>query len=127
MPVTVKSSLPLQPNFVIILTDDQRWDTLWAMPIVQEKLVARRVTFTTAIVTTPLCCPSRASLLSGGFYAHNTGVLTNDVPNGSVRRFQDTETLATLLQRADKTALVGKYMNGYGDMVPMSRLAGHGL
>ena len=30
-----------EPNIVLILTDDQRWDTLWAMPTVQSQLVRR--------------------------------------------------------------------------------------
>ncbi len=106
-------------NFVIFLTDDQRWDTLWAMPILQEKLVKRGVTFTSTFVTTPLCCPFRASLLSGGFYPHNTGVVHNKAPNGGVTRFNDTSTLATMLQKAGyRTALVGKYLNGYQDIYP---------
>lgn len=117
--VMVTPGLPQQPNFVIIMTDDQRWDTLWAMPIVQEKLVAQGVTFTNAFVTTPLCCPTRASLLAGGFYAQNTGVLTNALPNGGARKFHDTETLATLMQQAGyKTALIGKYLNAYGQLIP---------
>jgi arylsulfatase A-like enzyme len=106
-------------SFVIIFTDDQRWDTLWAMPIVQETLVSRGVTFTNAYVTTPACCPVRASILSGGYYAKNTEVLTNGQPNGGVRRFQDTETLAVYLQNAGyKTSLIGKYMNGYQGLIP---------
>jgi Sulfatase/Glucodextranase, domain B/Bacterial Ig-like domain (group 2) len=116
--VLVESNLSLL-NFIVILTDDQRWDTLWAMPIVQEKLMARGVTFTNAFVTTPLCCPFRTSFLSGGFYAHNTGVLTNALPNGGVSRFHDEETIATILQGAGyKTALMGKYMNGYLKIAP---------
>jgi hypothetical protein len=116
--VLVERNLSLL-NFIVILTDDQRWDTLWAMPIVQEKLMARGVTFTNAFVTTPLCCPFRASFLSGGFYAHNTGVLTNALPNGGVSRFHDEETIATILQGAGyKTALMGKYMNGYLKIAP---------
>lgn len=108
-----------QYNFVIILTDDQRWDTLWAMPLVQKKLIAQGVTFVNAFVSTPICCPTRASLLAGGFYAHHAGVLTNNLPNGSAQKFQDTETLATLLQqRGYRTAFVGKYMNGYPEMAP---------
>src|SRR5262245_53886976 len=42
----IPSPLKQRFNFVLLLTDDQRWDTLWAMPIVQEKLIARGVTFT---------------------------------------------------------------------------------
>ena len=41
------------PNIVLILTDDQRWDTLWAMPQVQERLVAHGVTFANAFYGQP--------------------------------------------------------------------------
>jgi arylsulfatase A-like enzyme len=101
-------------NFVVTITDDQRWDTLWAMPIMQDKLANQGVRFNNAFISTPLCAPSRASLLAGGFYAHNTGVVLNTSPNGAVQKFHDTETLATLLQNAGyKTALIGKYLNEY--------------
>ena len=107
------------PNVVVILTDDQRWDTLWAMPIVQDTLIRRGVHFTQAFVSTPLCCPYRASFLGGGYYAHNTGVLQNTLPNGGVQRFVDTNTLPLRLQQNGyATALVGKYLNGYPDVAP---------
>ena len=103
-----------------MVTDDQRWDTLWAMPILQQKLVSRGVTFTNAFVTTPLCCPSRASLLSGGYYPHDVGVLTNTLPNGGAEKeWDDSETLGTMLQSAGyRTALVGKYLNRYEQIAP---------
>ena len=50
-----------RPNVVLIVTDDQRWDSLWAMPNVRELLVDRGGTFTDAVVSNPLCCPSRAA------------------------------------------------------------------
>lgn len=101
-------------NFVLIFTDDQRFDTLWAMPTVQEELVKKGVKFNNAYVSTPLCCPARASILSGGFYAKNTGVLTLWPPNGGHDRYMDRDTLATGLMNAGyKTAMIGKYMNKY--------------
>lgn len=39
-----------RPNIVLILTDDQRFDTLWAMPTVQRELVGRGVRFTNGYV-----------------------------------------------------------------------------
>ncbi|MFQ6115100.1 MAG: sulfatase-like hydrolase/transferase, partial [bacterium] len=121
-------------NFVVILTDDQHWDTVGdtgvnaeiremfgrpIMPEVEQHLVAKGVLFTNAFVTTPLCCPDRASTLAGGFYAHNTGVLTNRPPNGGAQKFKDKETLSTLLQNEGyKTAFIGKYMNGYANIDP---------
>lgn len=107
------------PDIVVIITDDQRWDTLWAMPILQERLARNGVVFENAFVTTPVCCPDRASLLSGGFLPQNTGVLANLLPNGGAAVFNDSDTLATGLQaRGYRTALIGKYMNGYMPMAP---------
>ena len=106
-------------NFVVVLTDDQRWDTLWAMPIVQDKLIDRGVTFANAYASNPVCCPTRASLLAGGFYSQNTGVLHNKLPNGGAQRFYDSESLATSLQSVGyKTALIGKYLNEYRRIAP---------
>src|SRR6266542_3766309 len=59
-----------RPNLVLILTDDQRWDTLWAMPNVRHLLADHGVTFDDAFVTTSLCCPSRASILTGRYSRH---------------------------------------------------------
>lgn len=102
-----------KPNVIVIMTDDQRYDSMDGLPNVVEKLGGRGVTFTNAFVTTPLCCPSRASFLTGK-YAHNTGVWRNNPPEGGVESFKDTDTLAVWLKDAGyKTALIGKYMNGY--------------
>lgn len=101
-------------NVVVILTDDQRWDTLQAMPTVAARLVAEGVSFENAYITTPLCSPARASLLSGGHYPHDTRVLTNNMPNGSWRQFTETNTLAEQVQAAGyATGFVGKYMNDF--------------
>jgi arylsulfatase A-like enzyme len=111
---TGQMTTPATLNYLVIMTDDQRWDTLWAMPILHDTLIRRGVRFTQAFVTTPLCCPSRASFLSGGFYPHHTGVLDNAMPLGSARKFVDTNTLPLHLQRRGyQTALIGKYLNGY--------------
>jgi arylsulfatase A-like enzyme len=107
------------PNLIVFLTDDQRFDTLWAMPLVQSELAARGVRFEQAFVTTPQCCPFRASFLSGGHFAHDTGVLENAGPNGGATAFYDGTTLATRLQAAGyATALIGKYLNEYELLAP---------
>ena len=68
-----------------------------------------------------LCCPSRSSILRGQ-YVHNHGVRTNLPPNGGFERWHqlgdDTSTVATWLHDAGyRTALFGKYLNGYPDTV----------
>jgi arylsulfatase A-like enzyme len=101
------------PNVVVILTDDQRWDTMWAMPTVQSELVERGVTFANAFVVNPTCCPSRASFLTGKF-SHSTGVYRNRPPYGAFASFDDTSTLATALHDGGyRTGLLGKYLNYY--------------
>lgn len=98
------------PNIILIVTDDQRADTLQYMPNVKNLLSSRGVTFANAYSTTPLCCPARASLLTG-LYAHNHKIWTNQNGYGL---FDDTNTLPIWLQKAGyRTGLVGKYLNGY--------------
>jgi arylsulfatase A-like enzyme len=102
-----------QPNIVLILTDDQRADTLRYMPIVRRLLVRRGIMFTNGYVVNPVCCPSRASILTGT-YSHSTGVYTNRRPHGGFFGFDDDSTLATWLQAAGyRTGMFGKYFNGY--------------
>lgn len=101
------------PSILLIITDDQRWDTLDVMRTVQGRLARRGITFTNGYTTNPSCCPSRASLLTG-LYSHNTGVWSNKGPYGGFDDFDDTSTLATWLDDAGyRTGLFGKYLNGY--------------
>jgi N-acetylglucosamine-6-sulfatase len=101
------------PNIVFIVTDDQRWDTLWAMPAVQSELVSQGVNFTNAFVVNSLCCPSRATFLTGQ-YSHSTLMYDNAGPYGGFSRFMDESTIATWLDAAGyRTSLMGKYFNGY--------------
>jgi arylsulfatase A-like enzyme len=102
-----------RPSVLLIVTDDQRWDTLWAMPEVQRSLVAPGVTFENAFTTSPLCCPSRASILTGAF-PHTTSVYTQGLPHGGFRRFDDSTTIATELRRTGyRTGYFGKYLDSY--------------
>jgi N-acetylglucosamine-6-sulfatase len=103
----------------VIVTDDQRFDTLWAMPTVQTQLADRGVTFSNAFVVNPTCCPSRASILTG-LYSHSSGVYDNKGEYGGVGAFDPTSTIATWLHDSGyRTGLIGKYLNGYtGTEVP---------
>ncbi len=103
-----------QPNVVVVMTDDQRlWD-MEAMPLTNRLLGERGTTFTNAFATNPLCCPSRATFLSGQ-YAHNHGVLDNDLPEGGYEKFDFSNALGVWLQQAGyRTAHIGKQLNEYG-------------
>jgi arylsulfatase A-like enzyme len=106
-----------RPNVIVVLTDDQEWETLAAMPWLRTQLGRRGsgwASFPLAFATTPLCCPARASLLTGRYPRH-TGVLRN----ADAARLDESETLATWLHAAGyRTGLVGKYLNRY----PFGRL-----
>ena len=108
-----------RPDVIVVLTDDQRVDTLHAMPLTDARLGEPGVRFTRAYVTTPMCCPIRASMLSGGWGASTLGVTANEGPNGGATRFLDADTVATRFQQAGyATALVGKYLNEYDHLAP---------
>lgn len=102
------------PNLVLITSDDQAQDsfTREAMPKTFKYLVDQGTVPEDFIVTTPFCCPSRASLLTGQ-YGHNNGVLAN--------RYQDLldpeSTLPVWLRDAGYTTVhVGKYLNNYDNV-----------
>lgn len=103
-------------NVLVIMTDDQRWDTISKMPSLSA-IAAQGVTFTNAFMPTPLCGPSRSMLFSGGYHSQNTGVLSNNPPNGGAMLFNDKANLGVVLQSAGyNTTFVGKWINGYEAM-----------
>ncbi len=99
----------------LFLLDDARVDQLAYLPETTARLAPVAVEFERAYVTTPLCCPSRASLLSGGYTPSRAGVITNLAPNGGATVFDDGHTLAVRMAESGyATALYGKYLNDYG-------------
>lgn len=131
--------IPSRPNIVVIMTDDQDMRSLEAtyidaigktqkvMKNTYDLLVQKGITFSNSFAVTSLCCPSRATFLTGQ-YPHNHGVMNNglDPAQGGYSRLyknkQDTswssdayKTLPVWLQNAGyRTAHIGKYLNGYG-------------
>lgn len=121
-----------RPSFVVIQTDDQTLDGLYAtfsaypgapntrsMPNTLDLIAGRGMTFNRYYVPYPLCCPSRVSLLTGR-YSHNNGVKGNVQPNGGYFGFSfraaASHNIATWLQGAGyRTIHIGKFLNGYGD------------
>jgi N-acetylglucosamine-6-sulfatase len=105
-----QNRLQKRPNVIVIDTDDMNATDISVMRNTLSLLGAHGTTFRNSYVSYPLCCPSRATFLTGQ-YAHNHGVLTD-------QRYGDLDssnTLAVWLRRAKyRTAMVGKYLNGYG-------------
>jgi N-acetylglucosamine-6-sulfatase len=104
------------PNIVFVLTDDLSENLVRFMPHVLQ-MQHRGETFGNYFVTDSLCCPSRASILTGRF-PHDTRVFDNSPPEGGYAVFherrEERETFALALQREGySTALMGKYLNGY--------------
>lgn len=107
-----------RPNIVFINTDDLDMASLPTMPKLKALLADQGTTCTNFFVNVSLCCPSRSTFLRGQ-YASHTQVLTNGGDNGGYARAHavgiENSTVATWLQAAGyRTALVGKYLNGYG-------------
>ena len=102
-----------QPNVVVVMTDDQTSAAMDAMPLTESLIGDQGATFSNSFASFPLCCPSRATFLTGQ-YAHNHRVLNNIPPQGGFDTLRGGETLPVWLQRAGYyTGLVGKYLNGY--------------
>jgi arylsulfatase A-like enzyme len=96
-----------RPNVLIFITDDQRADTLGVMTNTRQWFESEGVKFVNAYATTPVCCPSRASIMTGQ-YAHNHSVETN----GNTEHLDQRSTLQRYLQDAGYlTGIAGKYFN----------------
>jgi arylsulfatase A-like enzyme len=97
-----------QPNVLVIVTDDQRGG-LGVMRKTLSWFGGGGTSFTQAYTATPLCCPARASLLTGR-YSHNHGVTTN---NDAADLDQRTTINAYLQGAGYRTGLFGKYLNSW--------------
>ncbi|XP_022831793.1 N-acetylglucosamine-6-sulfatase-like isoform X1 [Spodoptera litura] len=129
-----------RPNIVLVLTDDQDvvLGGMTPMKSVQRFIADEGVTFTNSYVTSPICCPSRASLLSG-LYQHNHRTVTNSELGGCNgifwREAVQNVTFGNFLKEAGyKTFYAGKYLNQYGtpetggpEAVPPGWTEWHGL
>ncbi|MCW5962557.1 MAG: sulfatase [Bryobacterales bacterium] len=119
--LTTAAQSSRRPNIVVILTDDQRWDAMgcaghpWLKTPHIDKLAARGARFRNAFVTTSLCSPSRASILTGQ-YMHAHGVQDNFTPLPDALPTFPRE----LQQQGYRTAFLGKWHMGD------SQLAGDG-
>lgn len=112
------ADVPARPNFVFIISDDQRWDTLGAAgnrairtPVL-DKLAVEGVWFRQATIHVPQCSPTRCNLLTG-LPPHQNGWYSNQYQRADVVHpdgLKNVPTLPGLLQQAGyRTVLVGKW------------------
>lgn len=102
-----------KPNVIFIYTDDQNLADFKPrfMPRTFKLLADPGTTFENYVVATPLCCPSRASYMSGD-YPHNDGVFSN--PGGYRHLKSKFNTLPVWMHNAGyRTSWIGKYLQGY--------------
>jgi arylsulfatase A-like enzyme len=104
------ASSDTRPNVLVIVTDDQRASgTLGVMPRTRHWFREQGVRYPNGVVTTPVCCPSRATILTGQ-YAHNHGVRTNL----DATALDQGDTLQRYLHDAGyRTGIAGKFLNGW--------------
>jgi arylsulfatase A-like enzyme len=105
-----------RPNFVVVITDDMRDSDWQALPKTWEALSSRGTVFPNFFLTTPVCSPSRTSILTGK-YAHNHRVTHNTGKRGGFSQFKQRnlseQTIVSQLRAMGyRTALFGKFMNG---------------
>ena len=114
LPAAAGAQADRRPNIVFIMTDDQTRESARVMRYVQHWIGGRGTSFERAFATYPLCCPSRATALTGQ-YAHNHGVIHNAGPYGGYQRLNHRNALPVWLQSSGyRTIQLGRYLNGYG-------------
>src|SRR3954447_18273696 len=113
-----------KPNVIVIETDDQDAASMKVMEKTNRLIGQAGAVFDNNVVSFPLCCPSRATFLTGQ-YAHNNGITSNDPPTGGYQVFENINALPVWLQAAGYyTVEVGRYLNHYGKDNPTEIPAG---
>ena len=107
-----------RPNILFVLTDDLDYASAQKMPQITSLVAQEGLSFEEVFVSHPVCCPSRATILTG-LYDHNHRVLGNGPPRGGFQKFvsegHEENTIAVHLKEEGgyRTAFFGKYLNQY--------------
>ena len=118
----VSATQQARPNIILFLTDDQAEEEMRFLPKTESLLTQEGAYFKNAFLTQSVCCPSRATILTGK-YPHNHGIYDNVPPNGGFEKVRanglEEKTVARALDEAGyRTGLFGKYFNGYDGHAP---------
>lgn len=118
--VSITTFAQQKPNVIIVLADDL--DAMYTPPYfpdvlpILDSLKSIGIDFTNSFTPMATCCPSRSATLTGS-YAHTNGVYRNASINGGWSAFKHNEPYALpayLNKSGYRTAIIGKYLNGYG-------------
>jgi N-acetylglucosamine-6-sulfatase len=111
-----------QSNMIFVLADDLDLVSVEKLPQITSLLADQGTSFEEAFVSHPICCPSRATILTG-LYDHNHNVISNRRPDGGFQKFlsegHEEDSIPVALQDGGyQTAYFGKYLNGYSQTDP---------
>jgi N-acetylglucosamine-6-sulfatase len=106
-----------RPNIIFVLADDLDYASAQKMPQIGSFLAEEGLSFEEAFVSHPVCCPSRATILTG-LYDHNHNVISNNRPSGGFEKFvseghEENSIAVGMHESGYRTAFLGKYLNGY--------------
>lgn len=125
--VVAKSLSATSPNVLFILTDDQdvmlgSFDPEGPLQETRKRIVEQGTWFENSFCHVPICCPSRASLITGR-YMHNNGAKDNTCGGKTFQDEAEQHNLFTFAKAAGYTTYyAGKYLNNYGSLSGVERV-----
>lgn len=105
IPLFFTGNVLAEPNILLIISDDQRFDQTGYTPTINQQIASKGISYKRAYVTTPLCCPSRSAIYTGQYNGRNQvrGNAFKLLGNTIYKDFEDKYFLG----------LIGKYLNSH--------------